>query len=82
MVVPAVTVDVVQRLFQAAEKLGLTTERRLEAGGVCIARMALHLIGGKTRYIDNPNPSLRPSHTAAIRKTITKLFHKALEFIL
>ncbi|XP_033634661.1 enhancer of mRNA-decapping protein 3-like [Asterias rubens] len=48
VVVPAVTVDVVQRLFQAAEKLGLTTERRLEAGGVCIARMALHLIGGKT----------------------------------
>ena len=50
VVIPAVSVDVVQKLFQAADKVGLSAEKRLEAGGVCIARMALHLLSGKSRY--------------------------------
>ncbi|XP_022095651.1 enhancer of mRNA-decapping protein 3-like isoform X2 [Acanthaster planci] len=52
VIIPAVSVDVAQSLWQVADKLGLTTERRLEAGGVSIAKMVLRLIDGKTRVSD------------------------------
>ncbi|XP_038074021.1 enhancer of mRNA-decapping protein 3-like [Patiria miniata] len=55
VVIPAASVDMVQSLYQAADKLGLTTERRLEAGGVSVSKMALDLIVGKTRVANQPS---------------------------
>ncbi|KAL4658776.1 enhancer of mRNA-decapping protein 3-like [Arapaima gigas] len=49
LVVPSVTYDLHKRLLSAAERSGLTLERRLEMTGVCASQMALTLLGGPNR---------------------------------
>ncbi|KAI1889499.1 hypothetical protein AGOR_G00163510 [Albula goreensis] len=49
LVVPSVTFDLHKRLLSAAERHGLTLERRLEMTGVCASQMALTLLGGPNR---------------------------------
>ncbi|XP_047436292.1 enhancer of mRNA-decapping protein 3-like [Mugil cephalus] len=49
LVVPSVPYDLHKRLLAAAERWGLTLERRLETIGVCSSQMALTLLGGPNR---------------------------------
>ncbi|KPP72806.1 enhancer of mRNA-decapping protein 3-like [Scleropages formosus] len=49
LVVPSVTYELHKRLLLAAERNGLTLERRLEMTGVCASQMALTLLGGPNR---------------------------------
>lgn len=49
LVVPSVPYDLHKRLLAAAERHGLTLERRLETIGVCSCQMALTLLGGPNR---------------------------------
>ena len=47
--VPSISCVQQQKMFLAAEKIGFTAERRLEAVGINAARMALQLLGGAKR---------------------------------
>ncbi|XP_056621927.1 enhancer of mRNA-decapping protein 3-like isoform X2 [Triplophysa dalaica] len=49
LIVSSVSYDVYKRLLAAAERLGLSVERRLEMTGVCAGQMALMLLGGPYR---------------------------------
>ncbi|XP_045886283.1 enhancer of mRNA-decapping protein 3-like [Micropterus dolomieu] len=49
LVVPSVTCELHKRLLAAAERWGLSLERRLETIGVCSSQMALTLLGGPNR---------------------------------
>ncbi|XP_028258031.1 enhancer of mRNA-decapping protein 3-like [Parambassis ranga] len=49
LVVPSVPYELHKRLLAAAERWGLSLERRLEAIGVCSSQMALTLLGGPNR---------------------------------
>ncbi|KAM3625000.1 uncharacterized protein V6R79_005387 [Siganus canaliculatus] len=49
LVVPTVPYELHQRLLAAAERWGLSVERRLETTGVCSSQMALTLLGGPNR---------------------------------
>lgn len=49
LVVPSVPYDLYKRLLDAAERWGLSLERRLETIGVCSCQMALTLLGGPNR---------------------------------
>ncbi|XP_059208828.1 enhancer of mRNA-decapping protein 3-like [Centropristis striata] len=49
LVVPSVPYEVHKRLLAAAERWGLSLERRLETIGVCSSQMALTLLGGPNR---------------------------------
>ncbi|KAK5873532.1 hypothetical protein PBY51_018567 [Eleginops maclovinus] len=49
LVVPSVTLDLHKRLLAAAERWGLSVERRLESIGVSASQMALTLLGGPNR---------------------------------
>ncbi|XP_042339701.1 enhancer of mRNA-decapping protein 3-like [Plectropomus leopardus] len=49
LVVPSVPYDLYKRLLAAAERWGLSLERRLEMIGVCSSQMALTLLGGPNR---------------------------------
>ncbi|XP_070692324.1 enhancer of mRNA-decapping protein 3-like [Pempheris klunzingeri] len=49
LVVPSVTYELHKRLLAAAERWGLSLERRLETTGVCSSQMALTLLGGPNR---------------------------------
>ncbi|XP_069546449.1 enhancer of mRNA-decapping protein 3-like [Brachyistius frenatus] len=49
LVVPSVPYKLHKRLLAAAERWGLSVERRLEAIGVCSCQMALTLLGGPNR---------------------------------
>uniref|UniRef100_UPI0037E79EAD enhancer of mRNA-decapping protein 3-like n=1 Tax=Semicossyphus pulcher TaxID=241346 RepID=UPI0037E79EAD len=49
LVVPSVPYELHKRLLAAAERRGLTLERRLETIGVCSCQMALTLLGGPNR---------------------------------
>lgn len=49
LVVPSVTYDLHKRLLAAAERCGLSLERRLETVGVCSCQMTLMLLGGPNR---------------------------------
>ncbi|XP_030271235.1 enhancer of mRNA-decapping protein 3-like [Sparus aurata] len=49
LVVPSVSYELHQRLLAAAERWGLSVERRLETIGVCASQMALTLLGGPNR---------------------------------
>ncbi|XP_074517741.1 enhancer of mRNA-decapping protein 3-like [Sebastes fasciatus] len=49
LVVPSVTYELHKRLLAAAERWGLSLERRLEMIGVCSSQMALTLLGGPNR---------------------------------
>ncbi len=49
LVVPSVPYQLHKRLLAAAERWGLSLERRLEAIGVCSSQMALNLLGGPNR---------------------------------
>lgn len=60
LVVPSVTYDLHRRLLTAAERCGLSLERRLETVGVCSCQMTLTLLGGPNRL--NPkNDHQRPT---------------------
>nr|XP_057942425.1 enhancer of mRNA-decapping protein 3 [Doryrhamphus excisus]XP_057942426.1 enhancer of mRNA-decapping protein 3 [Doryrhamphus excisus] len=50
LVVPCISYDLHKRLLLAAERHGLTLERRLEMTGVCASQMALTLLGGPNRF--------------------------------
>ncbi|CAN9506806.1 unnamed protein product [Ophioblennius macclurei] len=50
LVVPSVPYELHQRLLAAAERWGLSLERRLETIGVCSSQMALTLLGGPNRF--------------------------------
>uniref|UniRef100_A0A8C4N9M8 Enhancer of mRNA-decapping protein 3 n=2 Tax=Eptatretus burgeri TaxID=7764 RepID=A0A8C4N9M8_EPTBU len=60
LVVPAVTPELHQQLLAAAERGGLTLERRMEVVGICASQMALMLLGGSSR-LDPKNSHQRPS---------------------
>ncbi|XP_040055633.2 enhancer of mRNA-decapping protein 3 isoform X1 [Gasterosteus aculeatus] len=49
LVVPSVPYELHKRLLAAAERWGLSLERRLETTGVCSSQMALTLLGGPNR---------------------------------
>ncbi|XP_028431155.1 enhancer of mRNA-decapping protein 3 isoform X3 [Perca flavescens] len=49
LVVPSVPHELHKRLLAAAERWGLSLERRLETIGVCSSQMALTLLGGPNR---------------------------------
>lgn len=49
LVVPSVPYELHKQLLAAAERWGLSLERRLEAVGVCSSQMALTLLGGPNR---------------------------------
>lgn len=49
LVVPSVPYELHKRLLAAAERWGLSLERRLETIGVCSSQMALTLLGGPNR---------------------------------
>ncbi|CAL8359444.1 unnamed protein product [Lota lota] len=49
LVVPSVSYELHKRLLVAAERHGLSLERRLEMTGVCASQMALTLLGGPNR---------------------------------
>ncbi|KAJ8272279.1 hypothetical protein COCON_G00111380 [Conger conger] len=49
LVVPSVSYELHKRLLLAAERQGLSLERRLEMTGVCASQMALTLLGGPNR---------------------------------
>ncbi|KAM9860971.1 enhancer of mRNA-decapping protein 3-like [Aulostomus maculatus] len=49
LVVPSVPYELYKRLLAAAERWGLSLERRLETIGVCSSQMALMLLGGPNR---------------------------------
>ncbi|CAL8291260.1 unnamed protein product [Boreogadus saida] len=49
LVVPSVSYELHKRLVAAAERHGLSLERRLEMTGVCASQMALTLLGGPNR---------------------------------
>ncbi|KAL7405832.1 hypothetical protein ABVT39_008288 [Epinephelus coioides] len=49
LVVPSVPYELHKRLLAAAERWGLSLERRLETVGVCSSQMALTLLGGPNR---------------------------------
>ncbi|XP_071393945.1 enhancer of mRNA-decapping protein 3-like [Centroberyx affinis] len=49
LVVPSVSYELHKRLLLAAERQGLSLERRLEMTGVCSSQMALTLLGGPNR---------------------------------
>ncbi|XP_023139820.2 enhancer of mRNA-decapping protein 3-like [Amphiprion ocellaris] len=49
LVVPSVSYKLHKRLLAAAERWGLTLERRLETTGICSSQMALTLLGGPNR---------------------------------
>ncbi|XP_036400373.1 enhancer of mRNA-decapping protein 3-like [Megalops cyprinoides] len=49
LVVPSVPYELQKRLLSAAERHGLSLERRLEMTGVCASQMALTLLGGPNR---------------------------------
>ncbi|KAI3377010.1 hypothetical protein L3Q82_000234 [Scortum barcoo] len=49
LVVPSVPYELHKRLLAAAERWGLSVERRLETIGVCSCQMALTLLGGPNR---------------------------------
>lgn len=49
LVVPSVSYELHKRLLAAAERWGLSIERRLETIGVCSSQMALTLLGGPNR---------------------------------
>lgn len=60
LVVPSVTYDLHRRLLTAAERYGLSPERRLEMVGFCSCQMTLTLLGGPNRL--NPkNDHQRPT---------------------
>ena len=46
---PSVSYELHKRLVMAAERHGLSLERRLEMTGVCASQMALTLLGGPNR---------------------------------
>uniref|UniRef100_A0A1A8FM54 Enhancer of mRNA-decapping protein 3 n=1 Tax=Nothobranchius korthausae TaxID=1143690 RepID=A0A1A8FM54_9TELE len=50
LVVPSISYELHKRLLSAAERHGLTLERRLEMTGVCASQMALTLLGGPNRF--------------------------------
>lgn len=50
LVVPSVTYELHKSLLAAAERWGLSLERRLETIGVCSSQMTLTLLGGPNRY--------------------------------
>uniref|UniRef100_UPI00358F9D7B enhancer of mRNA-decapping protein 3 isoform X2 n=1 Tax=Myxine glutinosa TaxID=7769 RepID=UPI00358F9D7B len=60
LVVPAVTPELHRQLLAAAERGGLTLERRMEVVGICASQMALMLLGGSSR-LDPKNSHQRPS---------------------
>lgn len=49
LVVPSVPYELHKCLLAAAERWGLSLERRLETTGVCSSQMALTLLGGPNR---------------------------------
>ncbi|KAK0144177.1 Enhancer of mRNA-decapping protein 3 [Merluccius polli] len=49
LVVPSVSYELHKRLLVAAERHGLSLERRLEMTGVCASQMGLTLLGGPNR---------------------------------
>lgn len=51
LVVPSITYELHKRLLSAAERHGLSLERRLEMTGVCASQMALTLLGGPNRWV-------------------------------
>lgn len=51
LVVPCITYELHKRLLSAAERHGLSLERRLEMTGVCASQMALTLLGGPNRSV-------------------------------
>ncbi|TKS69759.1 Enhancer of mRNA-decapping protein 3 LSM16 protein -like protein [Collichthys lucidus] len=60
LVVPSVSYELHKRILAAAERWGLSPERRLETIGVCSSQMALTLLGGPNRL--NPkNVHQRPT---------------------
>ncbi|XP_030649365.1 enhancer of mRNA-decapping protein 3-like [Chanos chanos] len=60
LLVPTVPYELYKSLLAAAERHGLTLERRLEMMGVCASQMALTLLGGPNRL--NPkNVHQRPT---------------------
>ncbi|XP_008275865.1 enhancer of mRNA-decapping protein 3 [Stegastes partitus] len=60
LVVPSVPYMLHKRLLAAAERWGLSLERRLEAIGICSSQMALTLLGGPNRLTPK-NVHQRPS---------------------
>ncbi|XP_055363281.1 enhancer of mRNA-decapping protein 3-like isoform X2 [Betta splendens] len=55
LVVPSIPYELHKRLLSAAERFGLSVERRLEAVGVCASQMALTLLGGPNRLTPKNN---------------------------
>lgn len=51
LVVPCISYEQHKRLLLAAERHGLSLERRLEMTGVCASQMALTLLGGPNRPV-------------------------------
>ncbi|XP_017284200.1 enhancer of mRNA-decapping protein 3 [Kryptolebias marmoratus] len=60
LVVPSIPYKLHKRLLEAAERQGLTPERRLEMIGVCSSQMALSLLGGPNRLTPK-NAHQRPT---------------------
>uniref|UniRef100_A0A8C6PVR1 Enhancer of mRNA-decapping protein 3 n=1 Tax=Nothobranchius furzeri TaxID=105023 RepID=A0A8C6PVR1_NOTFU len=60
LVVPSIPYRLHKRLLEAAERWGLSPERRLETIGVCSSQMALSLLGGPNRLTPK-NAHQRPS---------------------
>lgn len=51
LLVPAINVDLRNRLFASAEHYGYSVERRIESMGRCTSEMCLHLLGGSQRLL-------------------------------
>ncbi|XP_037553523.1 enhancer of mRNA-decapping protein 3 [Nematolebias whitei] len=60
LVVPTIPYKLHKRLLEAAERCGLSPERRLEMIGVCSSQMALSLLGGPNR-LSPKNSHQRPT---------------------
>ncbi|XP_060898237.1 enhancer of mRNA-decapping protein 3-like [Labrus mixtus] len=60
LVVPSIPYELHKRLLAAAERWGLSVERRLETIGVCSCQMALTLLGGPNRLTPK-NTHQRPT---------------------
>jgi len=51
LVVPAINIELRNRLFSSAEYYGYSLERRIESMGRCTSDMCLHLLGGTQRLL-------------------------------
>ncbi|KXJ12342.1 enhancer of mRNA-decapping protein 3 [Exaiptasia diaphana] len=59
IVVPAVSIELKNTLFEMSEQMGLSQEQRIECAGMCAFQMAMQVLGGSRRFNNlNDMPSV------------------------